>query len=199
MRKQNHLSCVVLQRIYIAKGNGVTIDYIIKKGSACVEAFRRISHLMAQFFGNPDRHRGSKEMGFQEDMRVLVEELDKRELGGEYKTRLVPVSGKGKKAAKLRAKGTSAITDVYIGGIEIWSDKFEEWKEQTTYDPALGYPSQGNEGQDRMVRTLNNGTVFDDPNQLHLTFDSGVDLGILAEHETAGVGGGDELEIGDTD
>lgn len=46
------------------------------KGSACVEVFRNASHLVAEFFGNPDRNRRSKEIAFQEDMRVLVEDMD---------------------------------------------------------------------------------------------------------------------------
>ena len=61
------------QRVFIAQGSGVTVEYIIQKGSACVEAFHEISHLIANFFGDPDRARRSKEVAFHEDMRVLVE------------------------------------------------------------------------------------------------------------------------------
>ncbi|KAE9397161.1 hypothetical protein BT96DRAFT_996000 [Gymnopus androsaceus JB14] len=38
-----------VKRVYVAKGNAVTVEYIIKKGSASVEAFREISHLVANF------------------------------------------------------------------------------------------------------------------------------------------------------
>ncbi|KAJ7834341.1 hypothetical protein B0H14DRAFT_3462101 [Mycena olivaceomarginata] len=44
-----------VKRVYIASGAGVTVQYIIHKGSACVEAFRDISHLVANFFGDPNR------------------------------------------------------------------------------------------------------------------------------------------------
>lgn len=184
--------------MFIAKGNGVTIEYIISKGSACVEAFRRVSHMMAEYFGDPDRRRKSKEASFQEDMHILVEELDKKELGGEYKTRLVPVIAKGQRAARLRAKGVSAITDVLVAGSEIWAAKFAEWKRQTTYDPALGYIG-GDESNDPVVVALNNGSVFDNPSQLHLTRDGNTDLGLLADTDMEGVGGGDDYDAGEND
>lgn len=176
----------------------MTVEYIISKGSACVEAFRRVSHLMARFFGDPDRHRKSKEAASQEDMRVLVEELDKKDLGGAYKSRLVPVSAKGQRAARLRAKGVSAITDVLVAGSEIWASKYAEWKRQTTYDPALGYIG-GDESNDPVVVALNNGTVFDHPTRLHLSCDGNIDLGLLTEAEMDGVGGGDEFDKGQDD
>jgi hypothetical protein len=56
------------QRVFIAQGSGVTMEYIIKKGSACVEAFRDISHIVANFFGDPDSARRHKELKFQEDI-----------------------------------------------------------------------------------------------------------------------------------
>ncbi|KAF8599335.1 hypothetical protein BDV93DRAFT_591835 [Ceratobasidium sp. AG-I] len=34
-----------LKVVFIAKGSGVTVDYIMKKGSSCIEALRAISHI----------------------------------------------------------------------------------------------------------------------------------------------------------
>lgn len=187
-----------LKQIFIAKGNGVTIEYIMGKGSACVEALRQVSHSMARFFGDPDRRRVSKEVAFQEDMRVLVEELDKKNLGGNYQKRLVPVCGKGKKAAALRAKGTSAIIDVFVAGTDVWADSFLEWKKDTTYDPAVGY-AEGTESADVSAVPLDNGTVFDDPSELHLSIDENIDLGILPDGEIDGLGGGDDIDLGEVD
>ncbi|KAJ6616386.1 hypothetical protein B0H10DRAFT_1879236, partial [Mycena sp. CBHHK59/15] len=38
-----------VKRVFIASGSGVTVDYIICKGSACLEAFRDITHMVAIF------------------------------------------------------------------------------------------------------------------------------------------------------
>jgi hypothetical protein len=70
----------MLQRVFIAQGSGVTINYIIQKGSACVEAFREITHIVSQFFRNRDAARRSKEVAFMEDMRILVEDMEKHGL-----------------------------------------------------------------------------------------------------------------------
>lgn len=176
----------------------MTIGYIISRGSACVEAFRHISHSVAQFFGDPDRRRRSKEVAFQEDMRVLVEDMDKKDIGGVLRARLVPVSGKGSRAAKMRASGVSAITDVFVAGADIWRGKFEEWKRQTTYDPALGYVG-GTESSDVHITALDNGTAFDRANSLIITCDSPIDLGLLAEEDCEGIGGGDSIDAGYTE
>ncbi|KAJ7586010.1 hypothetical protein C8J56DRAFT_1052373 [Mycena floridula] len=133
-------------RVFIAQGNGVTVKYIIEKGSACVEAFRDISHLVVNFFGDPDRARRSKELAFTEDMRVLVEEMvqkDLHKLSANCEV-LVPARepAKGRKAPKNPKPPQSAIVDVLIEGAK-----------STSFDPALGYPID--------VR-LNTGTSFDD-------------------------------------
>ena len=44
-----------MQRVFIAQGSGVTVEYIIAKGSAPVEAFRAVSHAVTQYFGDSDR------------------------------------------------------------------------------------------------------------------------------------------------
>ncbi|KAF7335885.1 hypothetical protein MSAN_02325500 [Mycena sanguinolenta] len=61
--------------VNIPHGAGVTAEYIIKKGSACAEAFRDISHKVANVFDNPDSRR-HKEVKFMEDIQVLVEDLE---------------------------------------------------------------------------------------------------------------------------
>ncbi len=50
----------------------------MSKGSAYVEAFRDVSHLVSNFFGDPDRCCRSKEVAFREDLRVLVEDMIRR-------------------------------------------------------------------------------------------------------------------------
>ncbi|KAJ7890948.1 hypothetical protein B0H14DRAFT_3700607 [Mycena olivaceomarginata] len=67
-----------VKRVFIASGSGVTIEYIMRKGSACVEAFRDITHLVANFFGDPDRARRSKEVKFNQDIEALVTEMQRR-------------------------------------------------------------------------------------------------------------------------
>ncbi|KAF6765346.1 hypothetical protein DFP72DRAFT_1057937 [Ephemerocybe angulata] len=71
---------LLVKRVFIAQGSGVTADYIIKKGSACVETFRQVSYLVSRYFGNPDRRRKSKELSFKEDLRVLVEDMERHQL-----------------------------------------------------------------------------------------------------------------------
>ncbi|KAI0063040.1 hypothetical protein BV25DRAFT_1765596, partial [Artomyces pyxidatus] len=60
-----------VKRVFIAKGAGVTLKYIIEKGSACVEAFRDISHQFARTFGHADRARRHKEVDIGPDLRLL--------------------------------------------------------------------------------------------------------------------------------
>ena len=64
--------------MFIAQGNGVTVEYIIEKGSACIEAFRDVTQRVSRYFGNPDISRRAKEISFAEDMRVLVEDMERR-------------------------------------------------------------------------------------------------------------------------
>ncbi|KAJ6447733.1 hypothetical protein C8R45DRAFT_1115724 [Mycena sanguinolenta] len=57
-----------VKRVHIAKGSGVTIKYIIKKGSACVEALRAVSHQFARTFGFTDCARHHKEVDVTQDL-----------------------------------------------------------------------------------------------------------------------------------
>jgi hypothetical protein len=130
----------------------------MKKGSACVEAFREISHLVANFFGDPDRARRSKEISFQLDLRALVEDMIRLKLHAETpRGRHVPAPPE-KKASK---EPHSAIMDPIVEGAEIWQTKFKQFITATTFDPALGYPvTQETSGGPRDAR-LETGTVFD--------------------------------------
>ena len=188
-----------IQRVFIASGNGVTVEYIIKKGSAPVEAFRDISHLVANFFGDPDRERRSKEVKFQEDLRVLVEEMERKKLQKLSAThRFVAATVKPSKAKKPKKPQPlkSAIFDVQVVGAEIWQNgSFSEFLRSTTYDPALGYPLGHLDTRDTR---LNNGTVFDSETN-PLVADSYEDLH-GDEGDAAGlggIGGGGEYSTGE--
>ncbi|KAJ3540198.1 hypothetical protein NMY22_g4401 [Coprinellus aureogranulatus] len=177
-----YLEQLNLLRVFIATGNGVTIEYIISKGSACVEFLRKVSHIIATFFGDPDRRRKNKEISFQEDMRVLIEEMEKKGIHKGYSEH----------------HGVSAIVDVMVTGAGIWINKFEEFKGLTTFDPAVGYPI-GEETADPVDVRLNNGIVFDNTGQSHLAHDNDKDLGIQAEGEIGGVGGADDYDRGEAE
>ncbi|KAI1795010.1 hypothetical protein LXA43DRAFT_939422 [Ganoderma leucocontextum] len=185
--------------IFIASGNGVTIEYIMKKGSACVEAFRDMSHLMANLFGDSDRHRRSKEVAFYEDMRVLVEDMTKRKshiLAS--KQHFVPHMKKTKGGGER-----SAIVDSMVLGAEIWrSGKFDEYIRTTAWDPEVGYlMDQEKDGQHE--ERYDTDTAFDDCHANVLEADEFVDLhgdenatsggGVTS---TGALGGGDEFATG---
>ncbi|KAH9920676.1 uncharacterized protein B0H18DRAFT_956944 [Fomitopsis serialis] len=195
-----------VKRVFIASGNGKTVGYIMKKGSACVESFRHISHLFANSFGDPDHHRRSKEAAFQQDMRVLVEAMiaDSAHVIAADK-HFVPATGSGGKAAKKTQSGSprSAIADVMNLGAEVWQNgKFAEYLQNTVYDPQLGYPMVSRESE----TTVNNSTsifhtdtAFDSPTN-PLEYNSYVDL-LGAEDDRSsgmqgGLGGGGEFATG---
>ncbi|TFY62409.1 hypothetical protein EVJ58_g3868, partial [Rhodofomes roseus] len=179
-----------VKRVFVASGNGKTVGYIMKKGSACVESFRHISHLFANVFGDPDHHRRSKEVAFQQDLRVLVEAMiaDNAHVIAADK-HFVPATGSG---------------DVINLGAEVWQiGKFDDYLQSTVYDPQLGYPMVSREAE----RTANNiasifdtDTAFDSPVN-PLEYNSYVDL-LGAEDDTSGgmqgglLGGGGEFATG---
>jgi len=185
------------QRVFIAQGSRVTVEYIIQKGSACVEAFREISHLIANFFGDPDHARRSKEVAFHEDMRVLVEEMVRHGLkklspSGHF----VPAPTK-KTSTKTLTTPISAIVDVQVGGAEIWQQgKFSEFIKNTTYDPALGYPIDNPEDHDTRLDT---GTVFDNTisNPLHHSAYVDVHGDESGDSGIGSLGGGGEFSTGE--
>jgi hypothetical protein len=187
-----------LKRVYIASGAGVTVQYIIRKGSACVEAFRDISHLVANFFGDPDRARRSKEVKFYQDIEALISEMQRRKFHVvNAKGHFVPAPPPKKTTKKAVTDDSrrSAIADIFVKGAEEWNSKFEEFIRTTTYDKELGYPlpTSTDKGSDTIPET---GTAFDNINN-PLIFDSYADLhGDESESGTMGIGalgGGDEF------
>ncbi|KAJ6500254.1 hypothetical protein DFH09DRAFT_1289841 [Mycena vulgaris] len=137
-----------VKRVFIASGNGVTVEYIIVKGSARVEAFREISHSVANFFGDSDRARRHKEVAFHEDIRALIEEMVRIKAHviapeGHFVPAPPKASRKKKNAgnsAPVTAETRSAIVDVIVEGAQEWQSKFQEFLRNTTWDPKLGYP-----------------------------------------------------------
>ncbi|KAJ6464708.1 hypothetical protein DFH09DRAFT_1488636 [Mycena vulgaris] len=195
-----------VKRVFIASGAGVTVEYIIQKGSACVEAFRDITHMVANFFGDPDRARRSKEVKFNQDIEALVTEMQRRKF---HVVSKVPhfVPAPPKKAPKNPPKNTSpptaprsAIVDVFIKGAEEWNGKFTDFIKSTTFDKALnGYPpaAESSSAGPRDT-TLDTNTAFDSLTSNPLTFDSYGDLhgnedgsGISG---TGALGGGGDYE-----
>ncbi|KAJ7435714.1 hypothetical protein B0H11DRAFT_2295371 [Mycena galericulata] len=172
-----------VKRVFIASGSGVTVEYIIRKGSACVEAFRDITHMVANFFGDPDRARRSKEVKFNQDLEALVTEMQRRKFHVVSKDpHFVPAPPK--KPPKKPPKNPrppepprSAIVDIFVKGAEEWNGKFTEFIKSTTFDPALGgYPPATESSSSPRDTTLDTNTVFDSLTHNPLTYDSYIDL-----------------------
>ncbi|KAI0061124.1 hypothetical protein BV25DRAFT_795265 [Artomyces pyxidatus] len=149
-----------VKRVFIAKGSGVSVEYIIEKGSACVEAFREISHSFARTFGHADRARRHKEVDVGQDLRLLTENMLHARL--HVKTPDRPIYAALPKKTKKNTNATTtprtAIVDALDTGAEAWNDgKFTEYLRTTTWDPALGYPV----GSSTIDDVLLNGTAFD--------------------------------------
>lgn len=175
------ISCLTVKRVFIASGSGVTVEYIIRKGSACVEAFRDVTHMVANFFGDPDRARRSKEVKFNQDLEALVSEMQRLKFHKVSTTRHF-VAAPPKKPSKAKNPPPpeplrSAIVDVFVKGAEEWNGKFTEFIRSTTYDPALGgYPPAASSDTGPRDTTLDTNTAFDNLSQNPLTYDSFMDL-----------------------
>ncbi|KAJ7233439.1 hypothetical protein C8J57DRAFT_1090569 [Mycena rebaudengoi] len=196
-----------IKRVFIAGGNGVTVEYIIAKGSACVEAFREVSHSVTNFFGDPDLARRHKEVKFHEDLRALIEEMLR------LKSHVIVPEGNfvpapAKATRKNKNSGTnntpvtaeirSAIFDVIVEGAQEWQSKFKEYIRNTTWDPKLGYPLVKEKAAPRDTRLLT-GTILDS-NENPISFDGYEDL--HGDEHVGGLGagalgGGDEFSVGD--
>ncbi|KAJ7056308.1 hypothetical protein C8F01DRAFT_1233905 [Mycena amicta] len=188
-----------VKRVFIATGNGVTIEYIMAKGSACVEAFREISHLVANFFGDPDRARRHKEISFQEDLRALVENMVQLKAHVISATpRFVPAQPKNTaKKATGPAERKSAVVDAFVTGAQEWQNKFHDYLKTTTWDPSFGYPpppakkASNAQSASEQDDTEESPITFDDYNDLHgdEVMEAGLGAGAL--------GGGDEFSTGE--
>ncbi|KAF8184133.1 hypothetical protein K438DRAFT_1974716 [Mycena galopus ATCC 62051] len=191
-----------VKRVFIASGSGVTIEYIIHKGSACVEAFRDITHMVANFFGDPDRARRSKEVKFHQDIEALVTEMQWRKFHIVSQDRhFVPAPPK--KARKNASQNTrppepprSAIVDVFVKGAEEWNGKFTDFIKSTTFDPALGgYPPPSESSTSGPCdTTLDTNTVFDSLTNNPLTYDSYGDLHGGEDGISGALGGGGDFD-----
>ncbi|KAF7965706.1 hypothetical protein HWV62_42205 [Athelia sp. TMB] len=188
--------------VFIAQGNGVTVDYIMERGSACVEVFRDLSHNVARFFGDP--------LKFQEDMRVLVEDMVRKNLHVLHKEGHfvpAPLPKRPSKAKKVdqSSQPRSAIADPWILGNEAWQEgKFTDFLKGSTYDPALGYPISSESAKDATRHppcdsVFDNGTVFDQAEN-PIEYGNHEDLhGDEIESSCPGVGGlggGDKFSAG---
>ncbi|KAJ7112391.1 hypothetical protein C8R43DRAFT_903646, partial [Mycena crocata] len=186
-----------VKRVYIASGAGVTVEYIMRKGSACVEIFREVTHMVANFFGDPDRARRSKEVRFNQDLEALVSEMERKKFHQISPTKhFVPAPPKKTpknppKNPRPAPEKQSAIVDVSVKGAEEWNGKFVEFIKTTTYDPALGgyHPPAPTDTAARDT-TFDSGTAFDNLTENPLTFDSFLDV---HSGEEPGVGGSGAL------
>ncbi|KAJ8087846.1 hypothetical protein PM082_006699 [Marasmius tenuissimus] len=194
-----------IKRVYLAFGNGVTVQYIISKGSACVEAFRDISRRISRFFGNRDRLRRSKEMKFMKDIEALVQDMEKIGLHKpEFEATphfVAAPPSKRKNAKKSNTPITSAIFDILVAGASVWhSGKFKEFIKSTTYDPAVnGFSAAGETTADPDEERLNTDTPFDDTEENPIEIEAYEDThgDDLDGKGYGGVGGGGRYDTGD--
>ncbi|KAK7006618.1 hypothetical protein R3P38DRAFT_3325954 [Favolaschia claudopus] len=190
-----------VKRVFIASGSGVTIEYIIRKGSACVEAFRDLTHMVANFFGDADRSRRSKEIKFTQDLEALVTEMQRRNFHVVSKDgHFVPAPPK--KARRTTTQNVkapepprSAIVDVFVKGAEEWNGKFKDFIKSTTFDPVLnGYPPDTQPSAGPRDTTLDTNTVFDSLTHNPLSIEGYIDIhgsNNVADISGALGGGGD--------
>ncbi|KAJ7800306.1 hypothetical protein B0H14DRAFT_3785954 [Mycena olivaceomarginata] len=191
-----------VKRVFIASGSGVTVDYIIRKGSACVEAFRDITHMVANFFGDPDRARRSKEIRFHQDIEALVTEMQRRKFHVVSQDQhFVPAPPKKVRKNALQTTRPpeplrSAIVDVFVKGAEEWNGKFADFIKSTTFDPALGgYPPPSESSTSGLHdTTLDTNTAFDSLTHNPLTYDSYNDLHGGEDGISGALGGGGDFD-----
>ncbi|KAJ7463566.1 hypothetical protein FB451DRAFT_1180056 [Mycena latifolia] len=169
-----------VKRVFIASGNGVTVEYIIAKGS---------------------------EVAFHEDIRALIEEMVRLKAHViAPEGHCVPAPSKaGRKKKKtgitapVTAEPRSAIVDVIVEGAQEWQSKFQEYLRNTTWDPKLGYPLVKEKATPRDTRLLK-GTILDRTNENPISYDGHDDLHgdeIAGAGLGAGaLGGGDEFSTG---
>ncbi|KAJ7877387.1 hypothetical protein B0H14DRAFT_3783481 [Mycena olivaceomarginata] len=125
-----------VKRVNIAKGSGVTIKYIIEKGSAAVEAFREVSHQFARTFGFADRARRHKEVDVGQDLRLLTETMLDARLHVLTGNRPVYVPLKvNKRGDVATGPRVSAIVDsLETGAQALHGGKFKEFIRSTAWD-----------------------------------------------------------------
>jgi hypothetical protein len=162
--------------------------------------------MVANFFGDPDRARRSKEVKFEQDIQALVAEMQRRKFhvvnpAGHF------VPAPPKKLPKKLPKNPgpaeaprSAIVDVFVKGAEEWNSKFTEFIQSTTYDPALGGYAPAAESSTGSARdtTLDNNTVFDSLTDNPISADTYLDLHGNEDGDgvagSGGLGGGNDFD-----
>ena len=159
-----------------------------------MEAFREVTNRVSKYFGNSETPRRSKEISFLEDMRVLVEDMERRGIHqSPPKKRIIPAVQK----QSGRKEAVSAVVDVQVVGAEIWENgKFSEFLKNTTYDPATGYPIPEHDDHDSRLDT---GTVFDSTEDNPLEYENFNDLHGDDDDEMGlnSLGGGSEFSTGE--
>ena len=119
----------------------MTVKYLQKKSSACVEAFRTISCLVAHAFGDADHSQRHKEVQFYKDIEALVDDLVANKIHKLDGSRVVvPREEKG---WKVRDKGGqlrgSAVVDIILAGEALLKGgKMREYMDVTMFDPKHG-------------------------------------------------------------
>ena len=179
--------------MFIAKGSGVTIQYIIEKGSACVEVFREISHKFSRTFGHADRARRHKEVTIEHDLRLLCEAMLSAHLHIQTPKRPVLSSAKVNRKGDVTTPGKSMVVDAFEVGAQILNDgKFSEFIQTTTWDPAVGFqgPEAGDQDTNRPRDILENGTAFDitDTNPISIEDYADIDDGDDIQQRCPGYG-----------
>ncbi|KAJ8089759.1 hypothetical protein PM082_018335 [Marasmius tenuissimus] len=164
-----------IKRVYLAFGNGVTVQYIISKGSACVEAFRDISRRISRFSGNRDRSRRSKEMKFMKDIEALVQDMEK--------------IGLHKPEFEATPHFVAAPPSKYI----CYLRHIGSWRKFN------GFPAAGETTADPDEERLNTDTPFDDTEENPIEIEAYEDThGYDLDGEGyGGVGGGGRYDTGD--
>ncbi|KAJ7714683.1 hypothetical protein B0H14DRAFT_3901740 [Mycena olivaceomarginata] len=150
-----------VKRVNIAKGSGVTIKYMIEKGSAPVEAFREVTHQFARTFGFADRARRHKEVDVGQDLRLLTETMLDAQLHILTANRPVYAPLKvNKKGVVASGPRVSAVVDSFDTGAQaLQGGKFSEFIRSTAWDPAAGYPVGASELTPDPNDPLINGSV----------------------------------------
>lgn len=123
------------QRVFIAKGSGVTLDYIVNKGSACVETFRDINHHIAQTFGHADRSRRHREVSIERDVECLCSDLLASRVHTLTANRIILTPAKFNRQGKQTAPPNRAVKDCWAQGYTyLSSGKFREHMRTSAYD-----------------------------------------------------------------
>jgi len=131
-----------------------------------------------------------------EDMRVLIEDMEKHGLHHSMPSKHFVPAMKPAKGQKKTDPENSAILDTLVQGAEAWEHgKFKEYINTTTYNPATGYPIT--ETEERNSARLDNMTTFDSEEN-PLDFKSYDDLhGDEDDEGLESLGGGGEFITGE--